>query len=70
MNWGKGKYIMIHTDSAYAFNTVHVFAAQWRNRGMVTTMGLYGRYLCKSLCNSWNQVIAHTERDGYVNPHT
>ena len=36
---GKGKCITIHTDSAYAFNTVHVFAAQWRNRGMVTTAG-------------------------------
>ena len=33
-------------------------------------MGNYGEYLCKSPCNLWNQVIAHTERDGYVNPHT
>ena len=34
---GMGKCITIHTDSAYDFNTVHVFAAQWRNRGTVTT---------------------------------
>lgn len=38
----------------------------WQSR----TMGLYGKYLCKSSCRSWSQVIAHTERDGYVNPYT
>jgi ribonuclease HI len=36
---GKGTCITIHTDGAYAVNTVHVFAAQWRHRGMVTTAG-------------------------------
>lgn len=36
---GKGKRINIYTDSAYAFSTVHVFAAQWGNRGMVTSTG-------------------------------
>jgi hypothetical protein len=38
----------------------------WQSR----TMGLYGKYLCKAPCKSWSQVIAHTERDGYVNPYT
>ncbi|XP_029552882.1 uncharacterized protein LOC115152282 [Salmo trutta] len=38
----------------------------WQSR----TLTSWGRYLCKSPCNSWNQVIAHTEREGYVNPHT
>lgn len=35
----EGKWVNIYTDSAYAFSTVHVFAAQWRNRGMVTSTG-------------------------------
>lgn len=34
-----GLSVTIYTDSAYAFSTVHVFAAQWRNRGMVTSTG-------------------------------
>lgn len=38
----------------------------WQSR----TRTSWGRYLCRSRCNSWNQVIAHTEREGYVNPHT
>ena len=38
----------------------------WQSR----TMSHYGRYMCKSLCSSWKQVIAHTEREGYINPHT
>ena len=38
----------------------------WQSR----TMSLYGRYLCRSLCSSWKQVIAHTEREGYINLHT
>ncbi|XP_055521553.1 uncharacterized protein LOC129715722 [Leucoraja erinacea] len=35
----KGRRVNIYTDSASAFSTVHVFAAQWRNRGMVTSAG-------------------------------
>ncbi|XP_040210405.1 ribonuclease H-like [Rana temporaria] len=35
----KGKSVTIYTDSQYAFSTVHVFAQQWKNRGMVTSSG-------------------------------
>jgi len=35
----KGKVVTIYTDSQYAFSTVHVFAQQWKNRGMVTSTG-------------------------------
>ena len=38
----------------------------WQSR----TMSHYGGYLCRSPCSSWRQVIAHTEREGYMNPHT
>ena len=31
----------------------------WQSR----TMSVYGRYLCRSPCSSWKQVIAHTERE-------
>lgn len=36
---GKGKIVNIYTDSQYAFSTLHVFAQQWKNRGMVTSTG-------------------------------
>lgn len=35
----KGKVVTIYTDSQYAFSTIHVFAQQWKNRGMVTSTG-------------------------------
>lgn len=35
----KEKVVNIYTDSQYAFSTVHVFAQQWKNRGMVTSTG-------------------------------
>uniref|UniRef100_A0A8K9XMS7 Uncharacterized protein n=1 Tax=Oncorhynchus mykiss TaxID=8022 RepID=A0A8K9XMS7_ONCMY len=38
----------------------------WQSR----TMSHYRRYLCRSQCSSRKQVIAHTEREGYTNPHT
>ena len=34
-----GKKITIYTGSQYMFSTVHVFAQQWKNRGMVTSTG-------------------------------
>jgi len=36
---GNKKVVNIYTDSQYAFSTVHVFAQQWKNRGMVTSTG-------------------------------
>ncbi|XP_061127238.1 uncharacterized protein LOC133147271 [Syngnathus typhle] len=33
------KSVTIWTDSQYAFATVHVFAQQWSNRGMITSTG-------------------------------
>ncbi|XP_041423616.1 protein NYNRIN-like [Xenopus laevis] len=36
---GEQKRITVHTDSQYAFSTCHVFAQQWKNRGMVTSTG-------------------------------
>ena len=36
---GKDKKVTIYTDSNYAFSTTHVFAQQWKNRGMVTSTG-------------------------------
>ena len=36
---GNGKVVNIYTDSQYAFSTVHVFAQQWKNRGMTTSTG-------------------------------
>ena len=38
----------------------------WQSR----TMSHYGKYLYRSLCSSRTQVIAHTVREGYMNPHT
>ena len=29
----------MYTDSQYAFSTLHVFAQQWKNRGIVTSTG-------------------------------
>ena len=33
----KGQSTVIWTDSNYAFSTVHIFAQQWKNRGMITS---------------------------------
>lgn len=35
----EGKKINIYTDSQYAFSTIHIFAQQWKNRGMITSTG-------------------------------
>ena len=35
------KVVNIYNDSQYAFSTVHVFAQQWKNRGMVTSRQIY-----------------------------
>ena len=35
----KGQKVTIHTDSQYAFATVHIFAQHWKNRGMITSTG-------------------------------
>lgn len=36
---GTRKRVIVYTDSAYAFNTLHVFAQQWKNRGMIISTG-------------------------------
>ena len=35
----EGRKATIHTDSQYAFNALHVFAAQWKLRNFTTTTG-------------------------------
>ncbi|XP_055358840.1 uncharacterized protein LOC129603100 [Betta splendens] len=34
-----GQIVTIYTDSAYAHSTIHIFASQWENRGMITSTG-------------------------------
>lgn len=34
---GKHKVVNIYTDSNSAYSCIHVFAQQWKNRGMVTS---------------------------------
>lgn len=36
---GQGKRVNIYTDSQYAFSTIHTFAQQWKNRGMINSSG-------------------------------
>lgn len=36
---GAGKRVTVYTDSTYAFNTLHIFAQHWKNRGMITSTG-------------------------------
>ena len=38
-NRRKNKDITVYTDTQYTFSTLHVFAQQWKNRGMVTSTG-------------------------------
>eukprot|EP00079_Xenopus_tropicalis_P020084 XP_012810602.1 PREDICTED: protein NYNRIN-like [Xenopus tropicalis] len=35
----RNKPVTIYTDSQYAYSTCHTFAAQWKNRGMVSSSG-------------------------------
>lgn len=39
LRWGKNKELNIYTDSRYAFATIHVHAAIYRERGLLTAEG-------------------------------